>query len=95
MTLSKILHKICNILYVASIGEITLSDIMYGFKRFIVFLINMYDPEGAKADFSGYKNINSIAISIYHYKICIGLNRSNNIEYANTLSYSKTQYLKS
>ena len=93
MTLPKIIRKIRNIFYVASIGEITFSDILYGFKRFIIFLINMYDLEGAKVITSNYRNINGIIINIYDYKIRIGFDKNKNTNYANTLSHSKVQYL--
>ena len=95
MALPKPIRRFRNILYFASIGELRLSDIIHGFKRFVIFLINIYDPEGAKAAFSSNKNINGIIINVYDYKIRIGFDKSKNINYANTLSHSKSNILKS
>ena len=92
MALPKPIRRFRNILYFASIGELRLSDIIHGF---LIFLIDIYDPQGNKKSVSRDKKISMVIINVYDCKICIGVDNNENTDGTDTLTHSKSNILES
>ena len=76
MTLPKIARRAYNFCYMINARGITLSDIQYLIKRFIFFLISLFDPgDVASTSLSVYRGANSIRVTVYNVSIRFRLNK--------------------
>ena len=79
MTPPKIAHRAYNFCYIINARGITLSDIQYLIKRFIFFLISLFDPgDVASTSLSVYRGANSFKVTIYTIYIRFRINNKIN-----------------